>query len=64
MINNKTGITLKQLKQYIKNLPETDSYGEPYLVWVEHTDDEWLSTPIKSICKIDKGDIIFTIREK
>lgn len=59
---NKTGITIKQLKKLIKDLPETDDNGEDYEVWIENTDDERLSNSAKSIIQLNKGDIILSIK--
>jgi hypothetical protein len=33
--NYPQGLTVKELKEIIKNWPETDKYGEPTTVWVE-----------------------------
>ena len=35
MISNKNGITIKELKQIINSIPETDENGEDYEVWIE-----------------------------
>lgn len=59
---NKTGITIKELKELVKDLPEVDEYGEDYEVWVENTDDEGLSNSAKTIMQLNKGDIIVSIR--
>ena len=59
---NKTGITIKELKELVKNLPETDEYGEDYEMWVSNTDDEGLSNSAKTIMQLNSGDIIVSIR--
>ena len=59
---NKTGITIKELKELVKDLPEVDEYGEDYEVWVENTDDEGLSNSAKTIMRLNKGDILVSIR--
>lgn len=38
------GMTVKDLKELIKNWPETDCYGEPCEVWI--TTGECLSSPV------------------
>lgn len=62
-LTNKKAITIKQLKEYVKDLPEVDEYGDDYEVWIENTDDEMLSNPAKSVMKLNDGDIIFSIIE-
>ena len=59
---NKTGITIKELKELVKDLPEVDEYGEDYEVWVENTDDERFSNSAKTIMRLNRGDIIVSIR--
>lgn len=60
---NKNGITVKQLKDLVKDLPETDpANGEDYEVWIDGTDCKpGLSNACKSIWQLNKGDIIFEI---
>lgn len=59
MITSKTGITVKQIKEYVKDLPETDpSTGEEYEVWYA---ENGLSNPVKTIMQLNKGDIILSI---
>jgi hypothetical protein len=58
---NKKGITIKELKELLKDLPEVDEHGEDYEVWVENTDDEGLSNSAKTIMQLNKGDIIISI---
>ena len=57
---NKAGITIKQLKELVKDLPEENEYGESYEVWVENTDDERLSNSAKTIMNLNKGDLIIS----
>jgi hypothetical protein len=59
---NKTGITIRELKELVKDLPEADEYGEDYEVWVENTDNNGLSNAAKTIMQLNKGDIIVSIR--
>ena len=58
---NKQGITIKELKEFVKDLPEVDEYGEDYEVWIENTDDNGLSNSAKVISQLNKGDIIIKI---
>ena len=63
MLRNQNGITIKQLKVLVKDLPETNpDNGEDYEVWIDGTDCEsGLSNAAKSIWQLNKGDIIFEI---
>lgn len=60
---NKEGITIKELKKWIKNLPEiNEETGEDYVVWINGTNCEYgLSNSCKSIVQLNKGDIILEI---
>jgi hypothetical protein len=53
---NSNGITIKELKELVKDLPETDEYGEDFEVWIETGEN--LSSPCKEIWRLNKGDII------
>jgi hypothetical protein len=46
-LENKEGITIKELKELVKDLPEKDGNGDDYEVWVENTDDDGLSNVVK-----------------
>lgn len=58
---NKTGITIMELKELVKDLPEVDEYGEDYEMWIENTDNNGLSNSAKTIMRLNKGDIIVSI---
>lgn len=58
---NKEGITVKELKELIKDLPEVDQNGDPYEVWIENTDDCGKSNVAQSVFKLNQGDIIISI---
>jgi len=61
---NKDGITIKQLKDLVNNLPDINpTTGEEYEVWVMNTEKDGHSNPCKSIFKLNSGDIIFDTRE-
>ena len=60
---NKNGITIKELKELVKDLPEVNKYGEHYELWIENTDNEFLSNSAKTIMKLNEGDIIISIRD-
>ena len=56
------GISIKQLKELVKNLPEIDeSNGEEFQVFIEHTDNNGLSSPAKKITNLNKGDILISL---
>jgi hypothetical protein len=62
-LTNKEGITIRELKNLIKELPEVDyETGEEFEVWINGTNCEYgLSNSCKSIIKLNKGDIILEI---
>ncbi len=49
---NKNGITIKQLKELVKNLPEVDPHGEDYEVWITTYDNH--SSPAIRIIPLNK----------
>ena len=53
---NKNGITIKQLKELVKDLPETNKNGDDYEVWIGA--DNNLSNVAKQIWPLNDGDII------
>ena len=55
---NRNGITIKELKELVKNLPEKDEYGEDFELWVTNTDDGMLSNVATKITRLNKGDLI------
>jgi len=59
---NEFGITIKQLKELVKDLPEQDSYGQDYEVWISSNDrPRGTSNSCKSIYQLNEGDIILDI---
>jgi len=64
MFYTNTGITIKQLKEYVKDLPEQNAFGEDYEFWVDGTDcKEGLTNVAKSLCRLNEGDLIVSINE-
>jgi len=55
---NENGITVKQLKELVKDLPETNESGEEYEVWLTNTSDERVSNVCKYVYRLNEGDII------
>jgi hypothetical protein len=53
---NENGITVKELKDFIKDRPEVDSDGEPFTVWFES--GSGLSSICTRICRLNDGDIL------
>lgn len=58
---NKNGITIKELKELVKDLPEQDENGEDFELWVMNTDGSSLSNVAKSIMQLNRGDLIVEI---
>ena len=57
---NTNGITIKQLKEFVKNLPEVDNeIDEDFEVWIATSENG--SKVAKGIWQLNKGDIIFEI---
>lgn len=61
-LRNINGITVAELKQLVKDLPEKDDNGEDFEVWIANTDDDFTSNPAKTIMQLNRGDIIFSIK--
>jgi broad-specificity NMP kinase len=59
-IENKNGITIKQLKELVKDLPEQDEYGDDFELWVMDKDGH-TSNIAKSIMQLNRGDLIVEI---
>ena len=58
---NTNGITIKELKKLVKDLPEQDENGEDFELWVMNTDGSGSSNVAKSIMQLNKGDLIVRI---
>jgi hypothetical protein len=58
---NKNGITIKELKELVKDLPEQDENGEDFELWVMNTDGSSMSNVAKSIIQLNRGDLIVEI---
>lgn len=58
---NTSGITIRQLKNLVKDLPEIDDSGEDYELWIENTDGSNLSNVATEIWKLNQGDLIIKI---
>mgnify|MGYP007082280266 CR=1 FL=1 len=54
MLINKNGITIKELKELIKDMSEVDKYGEDYEVWIET--GKGLSSPVTYAGKLNSRD--------
>lgn len=55
--NSERGLTIKELKEIVKDLPDTDEDGDDYEVWIMTSDG--LSNIVKSVYTLNRGDIIF-----
>ena len=58
---NKNGITIKDLKELVKDLPEQDENGEDFELWVMNTDGSSMSNVATSIKQLNRGDLIVEI---
>jgi hypothetical protein len=55
-------ITIKALKELVKDLPEIDpDTGEDYEVWIQT--GEGLSSPARKSWKLNKGDLLLEYEE-
>jgi hypothetical protein len=61
IVVNKNGITIKELKELVKDLPEQDKNGEDFELWVMNTDGSSMSNVAKSIMQLNRGDLIVEI---
>ena len=57
-LRNENGITIRQLKEWIKDLPEVDKNGEDYEVWIEM--NSGISNIAKTVWSLNEGDILFS----
>jgi len=55
MLENINGVTVRQLKEYVKDLEEVDANGDDYEVWV--SSGEYTSNPVKIVCRLNEGDL-------
>jgi len=54
------GMTIRELKQLVADLPEKDEGGEEYEVWA--TTGWCLSSPVINVWPLNRGDIIFGVK--
>jgi hypothetical protein len=52
ILENTNGITIKQLKEFIKDWPEEDQYGNPTEVWISSGKN--LSSIAVAVCALNK----------
>ena len=58
----KNGLTVKELKEMIKDWPEEDQYGEPAEVWIE--DECGVSNPVRAVWPLNDADILLSIAKE
>lgn len=51
-------MTIRELKEHVKDLPEKDEEGTDYEFWVGHPEDNGLSSIARMIIQLNKGDLI------
>ena len=56
ILRNENGITVAELKALVKDLPETDEFGDPYEVWIGN--EQGTSNVAKEIWPLNEGDIL------
>lgn len=56
----KNGLTVRELKELIKNWPEVDEHGDEAEVWVE--DEYGISNPVRSVWPLNSVDILFEMK--
>ncbi len=56
MLKNKDGITMKQLKDYIKDMPDKNENGEDYEIFIETGQN--LSSIVTEIWDLNNGDLL------
>jgi hypothetical protein len=47
-------LTIKELKEFIKDLPDKNKEGEPFEVWFQT--GQGLSSPVTEICKLNNRE--------
>jgi hypothetical protein len=60
-INNEGGITINQLKEWVKELPESDANGENYEVWIS-ANKGWSKLAVE-LCILNEGDVIISSKD-
>lgn len=58
---NTNGITVKQLKDLVKDLPEQDEWGDDHTVWIET--DTNRSNQAVEIWQLNGSDMLFCTRD-
>lgn len=56
-VENKNGITVKQLKEFVNNLPETNKYGEDYEIWISDSKTDLSNVAVK-IISLNESDVL------
>lgn len=59
---NENGITVRQLKQWVQDLPEYGDNGEEYEVYLSN--NERTSSIVKELWNLNEGDILLFSGEK
>jgi hypothetical protein len=57
-LNSENGVTVRQLKEWVKVLPEVDGNGEDYEVWIS-ANKGW-SKLATELCILNEGDVIIS----
>jgi len=57
----KNGMTVRELKALVADLPEKDDSGEDYEVWMMTGDG--LTSEVTSVSPLNEGDVLFGCRQ-
>jgi len=52
-------LTVKELKDFIKDLPETNSDGEPLEVWIRV--EKYFNSPCNKIVQVSNGNLVLAL---
>lgn len=59
---SKTGVTIKMLKDYVRDLPEADEYGNPHELWVMTSPST--SSVATSLYPLNSGDVVVGVHDE
>ncbi len=55
-IRFENGLTIKELKEIIKNLPEKNNLDEPFEIWIENTKNSMSSRQVTEIRPLNQSE--------
>jgi hypothetical protein len=57
---NINGITVKQLKELVKEWPDENEFGHENLLWLENYGSPGFTNVAKQVCQLGKSDILIS----